>query len=208
MSLKTTVSPMDGRSAQWPAICGRLSDKCPAVEGCVVERSAHGYKRGCGPLGVDILIAVLVLSLGGLVAPVYGDVGSIPKTASELTAWLEKGDYQNWTGKSVMRPSAGPHFGQVKVFVSPALSNSLHEGRRYHPTGAAAVKELYGNGQTLRGWAVSVKLAGAAVVGGSGRWYWFEVFDGQLVTSGVAAQICEACHQSGHDLFLSRWPRQ
>ena len=172
----------------------------------VVMRPDGSGQRRPTPYRVGTLVVALALSVG--VAPVRGEGGTVASNAHGLVEWLEEGEYQRWIGESSMHPSAGPHFGQVKVFVNSVLAHSLDEGRRHHSAGAAAVKELFGNGQTVRGWAVALKLSGMDRVLGAGRWYWFEFFDGQAVTNGPSVKLCEGCHQSGHDMFLSDWPRR
>ncbi len=71
-------------------------------------------------------------------------------------------------------------------------------------TCVAAVKELFGMGETVRGWAVSLKLD--ATSGGGARWYWFEYFDGRLVADARGAPLCAGCHGAGRDFVLVPWP--
>ena len=131
------------------------------------------------------------------------DAGVPPPGGADLVTWLQAGHYQNWTAEGGLHPAAGPHFGAVRVFVNNALASSLRAGQRAHPPGAAAVKELYGNGQTVRGWAVAVKvrMQGSS----SGLWHWFELYDGEVITDSSAARLCVSCHQNGHDMVLTIW---
>ncbi len=73
-------------------------------------------------------------------------------------------------------------------------------------TNPPAVKELFGMGETVRGWAVSLKLDGTSA--GGSRWYWFEYFDGRVVADARGAPLCAGCHAAGRDFVLIPWPLQ
>jgi hypothetical protein len=94
--------------------------------------------------------------------------------------------------------------------VNEVLDRSLAEGSLSHPVGAAAVKELYaGDGTTLTGWAVEVKIQSDSA-GGDG-WYWYEVFsttDGSRPISGAGNPICTGCHAEGIDYVRIPYPLQ
>ncbi len=136
-----------------------------------------------------------------------GGVDSIPPTNSaELQAWLDAGEYLDWTAESGPHDSDGPHFGNVQTYVNNTMFNSLEQGDVQRPMGAAAVKELFGNGNQVRGWSVSVKMQ-ADSAGGNG-WYWYEVYDDQVYGDGVGISICTDCHGMGNDLFRSPFPLQ
>lgn len=74
---------------------------------------------------------------------------------------------------TTVHDSQGPHFGKVRAYLNPALYDSLNAKAAQHPNGAVAVKELYGDGQTLRGWSVAIKTA--ADSGGGANWHWYEI---------------------------------
>lgn len=122
-----------------------------------------------------------------------------------LQAWLGAGGYSEFPAESQVRRSSGPH-GRVRSFVSPGLFDSLSAGGD-HPRGAGAVKELH-DGDGLRGWAVSVKIAGDSA-GGEG-WYWYEVDgtgpDASPSVDGTGADGCAGCHESGRDFVRLLFP--
>ncbi len=129
-----------------------------------------------------------------------------PTGADALLPWLQAGHYRQWQSESRAHASAGPHFGKVRAYLNPPLAASLAAGNGAgeHPRGVAAVKELFGMGDKVRGWAVSLKLAGTSA--GGSRWYWFEYFDGQLVADARGAPLCAGCHATGQDFVLVPWP--
>jgi hypothetical protein len=126
-----------------------------------------------------------------------------PGDVESLIAWLEAGEYDDWAAESGIHESTGPHFGNVRTFFNNVLVDSFEGGEAVHPIGAANVKELYGPGQSIRGWAVMVKREVDA-----GQWYWFEVWDGDVLADTVAWDVCEGCHSDGVDNVLTPWPLQ
>jgi hypothetical protein len=128
-----------------------------------------------------------------------------PTEAAQLEAWLEAGGYLGWTAESAVHESTGPHFGGVRTFMNAALLGSLESGTG-HPAGAATVKELYGDGDTVRGWSVMVKLQ-ADSAGGDG-WYWYERYDASVYANGTGEGLCTGCHVDGNDYVLSPYPLQ
>ena len=137
-----------------------------------------------------------------------GAVDQLPPLGStdELLAWLESEAYLGWAAESGIHPSAGPHGGQVRTFVNDALLGSLAGGDLAHPQGAAAVKELWGDGNTRVGWAVEVKVA-AESQGGDG-WYWYEKIDQTVYGGDVGVALCTNCHGGGVDYVLTPYPLQ
>ncbi|MCH9683384.1 MAG: hypothetical protein K0V04_18250 [Deltaproteobacteria bacterium] len=136
-----------------------------------------------------------------------GTMDSVPPVNSaELLPWLEAGEYTAWPSESGIHDSDGPHFGDVWTFVNNTMLDSLTAGNAEHPMGAAAVKELYGMGNEVRGWSVSVKLA--ADSSGGDNWYWYEVYDGQVFGDGDGISLCTDCHSMGSDYFRSPFPLQ
>lgn len=126
-----------------------------------------------------------------------------------INAWLQKKEYLAWSHESKPHASTGPHGGQVQTYVNPALETSLAAKAAEHPAGAASVKELYGDGSKLTGWAVMVKTQ-AKSEGGQG-WYWYEVFDVAPGASGIGGQgsgTCTGCHARGADYVRIPFPLQ
>lgn len=129
-----------------------------------------------------------------------------PTDGAELLPWLEAGEYLAWAAESGVHPSSGPHGGGVRTFVNDVLLASLAAGSPSHPVGAAAIKELYGDGGSVIGWAVEVKLQ-ADSAGGDG-WYWYELFGTDLYADGTGEGICTGCHGGGNDYVLTPFPLQ
>ncbi len=130
-------------------------------------------------------------------------LNQVPPTGAPLLAWLQAGNYAKWAAEPDKHASAGPHFGGVRAFFNAALTASLASGGNSHPVGAAAVKELYGSGNKVIGWAVMVKTA-APSAGAS--WYWYEHYQGQKFADGNGTALCTGCHTPGKDYVLSKGP--
>jgi hypothetical protein len=134
--------------------------------------------------------------------------GPVPAAPGALNEWLQRRAYICWARESRVHPSAGPHGGNVRVYLNRALDDSLRTSGS-HPSGSVAVKELYGSGtSTLTGWAVGVKTQ-ADSAGGRG-WYWYEVFQPTPgATGAIEGQnraICSNCHSGGDDFVLVPYP--
>lgn len=129
-----------------------------------------------------------------------------PTNGAELVPWLEAGEYLGWTGESGVHDSSGPHFGGVRTYVNTVLLDSLEAGNAQHPIDAAAVKELYGEGGTVLGYSVTVKIQDDSA-GGNG-WYWYEDFEGTVYADGIGDGLCTGCHGDGQDFFRSPYPLQ
>lgn len=126
-----------------------------------------------------------------------------PTSGGPLRDWLAAGSYLGWAAESAPHQSAGPH-GTVRVFVNDRLRHSLEGGLASHPSGAAAVKELYGGGDELMGWSVSVKVQDDSD-GGRG-WYWFERFNTSQFADGRGVAGCTGCHSAGRDFVRIPFP--
>jgi len=100
---------------------------------------------------------------------------------------------------------ASPIHGTVRVFVNPALFDSLQSAQASHPAGAAAVKELYSRGNVI-GWSVMVKVQDDSAHGAG--WYWYEGFGPSPGFSGNGLPVCTGCHSAGRDYFRSQFPLQ
>ena len=79
--------------------------------------------------------------------------------------------------------------GTVRVFRSPLLDDSVAP----HPTGSAAVREMYSKDGALLGWSATIKQANG--------WYWFERFvtSDQASVAGTTAPGCQGCHSHAED---------
>ena len=129
-----------------------------------------------------------------------------PTDGAMLLAWLQAGEYLDWTSESAVHPSAGPHFDNVRTYVNDLLLDSLTAGATTHPVDSASVKELYGAAATPQGWAVNVKVSDGE--GGNTR-YFYEYYDGTTYGDGVGDGTCTGCHGSGSvDFFKSPFPLQ
>lgn len=133
----------------------------------------------------------------------------VPLEEAALHEYLRGGAYKTWTAESAPHPSTGPHGGKVRTFLSAGLAASLQQGRA-HPKEAAAIKELYGSGDVVNGWAVGVKLADDS--DGGDAWYWYEVFSTAAGTkpgfAGRGLPLCSNCHRGGRDYVLTPSPLQ
>lgn len=133
----------------------------------------------------------------------------VPATQDALFEFLRAGQYKDFVAESAQHPSSGPHSGDVRVFLNPALDASLKAKNTSHPKGAAAVKELgLGEAGEPSGWAVLVKTDDDSR-GGDGI-YWYEIFsttDGANPPyAGNGENICKNCHIAGLDHYLSAYP--
>lgn len=128
----------------------------------------------------------------------------VPTGGEALLPWLEAGTYRDWPAEAAIHESAGPHFGDVRTFLSPDLADSLSSGGVQHPLGSAAVKELYGGGTEIDGYAVMVRTGEAA---GGDNWYWLEVYGVNTYADGEGVSLCTGCHSGGIDFVLTPWPQ-
>jgi hypothetical protein len=183
--------------------CGvRASTKwCPlAVLAALATGSACGDSAPEAPDGgaIDAVAADARLTEDG-----------VPTEATALQAYLVAGGYRSWTAESGPHPSAGPHGGRVRTYLSPGLARSLAQGGA-HPKDAVAIKELYGSGSSVSGWAVEIKLSDSSNAGRG--WYWYEVFSAQpgakAATAGVGVSLCTGCHSAGRDYVQTPFPLQ
>jgi hypothetical protein len=127
--------------------------------------------------------------------------------ASEMTAWLQGGDYLNWKCEPAVHEarSPSPH-GFNRICSNDVLAQST-AGSTAWPSGAAAVKELHASlTDAPVGYAVYAKTKSDSEGGAS--WYWYEIVprdsaaphdskgvvaDG-LGDGGPAKEICVGCH--------------
>jgi len=132
-----------------------------------------------------------------------GEPAAVPTGAAALLPWLTEGSYAGWPAESAPHASTGPHFGRVRTFFNPSLDSSLRAAATSHPSGAATVKELFGDGDTVRGWSVMVKVREGT---SAADWYWYETFGAQTYADGEGVGLCSGCHGGGSDFILTRWP--
>lgn len=141
-----------------------------------------------------------------------GDANALPPVEKNtLFAWLKEGHYLDWKAESGPHPSAGPHGGEVRTYFNSTLDSSFAAGNSQHPKDSAVVKELYGNGPTITGWAVMRKTSEDTAAGQG--WYWYEVLSAESGQSPVAAgngvSLCVNCHKTGSvDMVLTPYPLQ
>jgi hypothetical protein len=89
----------------------------------------------------------------------------------------------------------------ARVYLSPALADSLRSGATEHPVGAAAVRELIAEGSDVpTGWALNHKLESGV---GANGWSFYEVYstdaDAEPLVFERAASGCIGCHADGVD---------
>lgn len=139
-------------------------------------------------------------------SPVENNPCDIPvDDLTELSAWLEDERYLTWTAESAVHDSSGPHFGNVRTWISSELEASLAADADVHPVCSAAVKELYGDDQARGGWSLSVKIADS---GGKSDWFWYEVYESESYAEGTDVDVCTNCHRAGVDFVLTPFPLQ
>ncbi len=118
-----------------------------------------------------------------------------PLGGTALAEWLGAGHYRQWRGESQIHALQGPHFGRVRAYLNPALFESLSTGKKDHPKGVVAVKELYGSGDQVLGWSVAIKTEAASAAGAN--WYWYEQFEARVVADAKGVLLCRGCHLTG-----------
>ncbi len=130
--------------------------------------------------------------------------GAVPSEPGPLLAFLEDKKYAGWTAEAERHQSTGPHFGGVRVFVNASMEASLQAGG-LHPVGAAAIKELYGDDDTVLGWSAMVKVSPES--GDGEGWFWYEKYNETVYADSIGAGACTGCHGSGSvDFFKSEFP--
>lgn len=139
-----------------------------------------------------------------------GSAGLVPANGDELFPWLQAGNYMAFQAESAQHASTGPHGGKVRTFVNPILFDALTAGSTNFPMGSSAVKELWGTGAKLNGWAVFVKTQADSANGGG--FYWYENYsttdNSNPVADGNGSVQCTGCHSNGTDYFLTPFPLQ
>lgn len=126
--------------------------------------------------------------------------------AAAIQDWLRSGAYLEWEVFDPP-PKEGMAAG-ARVYLSPALVDSLRSGATVHPVGAAAVRELTAKGSdTPTGWALNHKLDPGV---GADTWSFYEVFstdtDAEPLVFERAASGCIGCHAEGIDFVRLALP--
>lgn len=128
-----------------------------------------------------------------------------PTTGPALRDWLEAGSYRGWTHETTPHLSVGGHDGNVRAYLDPTLVKSLKAGEASHPSGAAAVMELYKTtGDQTFGWVVWVKTEAQSDSGKNIFWYW--LLDGDVKISAKGSANCTSCHSAGVDFLHTDFP--
>jgi hypothetical protein len=147
-----------------------------------------------------VLGFVIALGCGEIDDPPPSDPVSAPgEDAVEIQAWLVSGAYLEWEVFDPP-PKEGMAAG-ARVYLSPALSESLRSGATEHPVGAAAVRELIAEGgDEPTGWALNQKVEPGL---GPQTWSFYEVFstepDAAPLVFERGASGCVGCHAEGVD---------
>lgn len=131
-----------------------------------------------------------------------GDAQTPPTGAAALNAWLAKGDYKAWACESGPM-SARPNGAHGRNRVCSNKLTQMNTGGEY-AVDAASVKELYGSGDQITGYAVSRHIKAGKT---ADSWYWFEITGGSVVADGAGVGVCNGCHSAagsdathqGHD---------
>lgn len=143
-------------------------------------------------------------AVGPSPSPPRAEPCGVPSTTAALVPYLESGAYRSLPHESRPHASTGPHGGNVQTYITPALEASLRAGNSEHPQCAAMVKELFGGGTTVTGWAVAVKKEPTSAAGAN--WYWYEGKGLSAGFQGDGVALCTACHSGGTDFVLTPFP--
>ena len=218
--------PLADSAAAFPTAACNACHESSAAEDFVftqyypVLRAAKGMRSGMAMNAESKAYQGMSRKMAAAVNPAFkstaetptGVNSPVPTANRELFKYLQSGRYKKFAAKeSGNHPSAGPHTKvgwPVRVFLDPVLDASLKAGNTQHPTGAAAVKEMYNADGRLQGWAAMVKTQAD---GASGRgWFWYEITsttDGSSpVASGNGVPLCFGCHFSGKDFVRTGYP--
>lgn len=214
--LRSTVAPVVFGVIAVIAVAGAAAACGDGAEGTPASSTAGAAGSGSSGSGASggspgTGAGAGAAGMGGSASGASGQSGdpTVPTTPAALFGWLQARGYDGFQAESKIHASAGPHGGSVRAFLSPSLVQSLASGTAEHPRGVAVVKELYGSGKTLTGWAVAVKTQTTSDAGKG--WYWFEVLDTQTAGGALEGQgkgLCVNCHKGGKDYVLTPFPLQ
>ena len=183
------------------AACGDLAQQNGTSSSSTGNIGGQAGMGGMGGSGGDI---------GGSGGMGGSNGGAVPASGVELFPWLQAGNYMGFTAESDKHASTGPHGENVRTFLNPILFDALSSGSTNFPVGSASVKELWGNGSKLVGWAVFVKTQADSASGNG--FYWYEIYNttdpSKPVADGNGVGLCTGCHSNGVDYFKSPFPLQ
>jgi hypothetical protein len=166
-------------------------------------------KRSMGLLAMLILLPLAGCSEEETVSDsstkVTSNAETPPTSVSEMKTWLQAGSYQSWSAEGAVHAGRGPHFSRVRVYVNSVMDGALATGATSVPPLSAAIKEMYGpDGDTVRGWAVMVKAKEAEKNGDA--WFWYEIYDDNVLAAGDGVGACVDCHAQSRDFFVTTYP--
>ena len=153
----------------------------------------------------SVVLVLAFVTVSSATGETVADPTLPPARTRALLAWLQAATYQSpgWIPEPAVRPSFTAHGRNVRTWLNPILVEDLRTGRTTFRKGAAMVKELYFDGDQVRGFSVMRKLRERSGRRGRG-WYFFETFNGvtPIVRPGRGAPICVGCHRGGQDYYL------
>lgn len=125
-----------------------------------------------------------------------------PLGGAALRTWLAAGAYKQWHCEAtIMNPRPRGAHGRNRVCSNDLLSAA--DPNAPFPPGSAAVKELYGSGDKLVGYAVSRKVTAGT---DGARWFWSEGGNEGVGIGGCAGCHGQAAMYGGHDFVYVRVP--
>jgi hypothetical protein len=114
-----------------------------------------------------------------------------PRGYTDVITWLEAGHYLTWNCEAERHaPRPGSGHGANRICSNTALAEAV-TGSGPYPVGAAAVKEIFTSGGTLRLYAVYLKVDEGS---GGDSWYWYEGLGSDVIANGEGDDTCTGCH--------------
>ena len=123
-----------------------------------------------------------------------GGPGDVPDTSQAgMQQFLDDQGFADWTSEAEPRPpipgSGSPH-GDVRVYFSPLLEDSLVDGNDVHPVGSAVVKEVYDDMDAVSNYFMYVRTSNDA---GQAGYAWYRE-DTPIYIDGQG--FCGDCHEA------------
>ena len=121
-----------------------------------------------------------------------------PDDPGLLGEWLRAGHYLDWTTEPEV--VVGENGAPRRVYVNDVLFDGFAAKR--FAVGSAAVREMYGEDDTLRGLSFMEKRA----VDAQAMWFFYESFDitdDDFAVAAIEPNRCTSCHVNGTDLVQS-----
>jgi hypothetical protein len=110
-------------------------------------------------------------------------------SAAAIDAWIAGGAYKSWKCETAAHaPVGNSAHGRNRICSNPTLSN---HGTGAYPVGAANMKELYGSGNAITGYALMVKKTSGTA---ADTWFYYEKIGASVVANGLGAGGCTGCH--------------